>query len=116
MKNFEKFNIKERVLAFQKICMPYATCIGCKFCGKHLDQLECFSHWLDLEAEEEKPLPCPFCGSECGVLERGMVYCMNVNNACGYKVWREGLSPDDMVKEHNRVAKAVMGTKAGGAE
>ena len=69
MTNWEKYNsTNDRVMAFRRYCAD----IGCANCGikpyaeaKHTTCVDrCILKWLALEAEEEQPIPCPFCGGE----------------------------------------------------
>ena len=67
MTNEEKYKTpEERQEAFNAFCDQYNTCKDC-----HLFTIirrggrdGCAFNWLALEAEEEKPLPCPFCGGD----------------------------------------------------
>ena len=68
MTNGEKYrSIDDRVTAFRRYCAD----IGCPNCcikpyaeAKHNMCVDrCILKWLALEAEEDKPLTCPFCGS-----------------------------------------------------
>ena len=63
--NSEKFKtVEERTIEFNKFCN--GKCKGCKILAAKKDQptLNCTCVWLEMEADEEKLLPCPFCGSE----------------------------------------------------
>jgi len=64
MKNSEKYKtVEERASAFKRFCDDMhkkhisGPCPSCPAFGN-----QCAFRWLDLEAEEEKPQPCPFCG------------------------------------------------------
>lgn len=66
MKNSEKYKtVEERASAFKRFCDDMhkkhisGPCPSCPAFGN-----QCAFRWLDLEAEEEKPLACPFCGGE----------------------------------------------------
>lgn len=80
MTNGEKYVTPEqRAKAFKKWCEEkQKTAIGkvakheCSDCPLDMHTPCCFFFWLDLEAEEDKILPCPFCGSKCEVSEDGM--------------------------------------------
>ena len=64
MTNEEKYKTpEERNEAFSRFCGGANGCSPCPL-GKTLPT-RCHFSWLALEAEEEKPLPCPFCGGEC---------------------------------------------------
>lgn len=63
--NSEKFKTaEERTKEFNKFCK--GNCINCKVYKVKKDQpiSNCTFVWLGMEADEEKLLPCPFCGSE----------------------------------------------------
>lgn len=63
MTNEEKYKTpEERDEAFHRFCKSVNYCRICPF-GK-VPILRCTFAWLALEAEEEKPLACPFCGGE----------------------------------------------------
>lgn len=89
MKNSEKFkSIQERSDAFRGFCRS-RHCQDCEL-DPTQDNIECAYAWLNLEAEEEKPMPCPFCGGtqleEPYALDRGhkedyTVWCPQ----CGYR-------------------------------
>lgn len=67
MTNEQKFKTpEERNEAFSRFCVGVSGCSVCPL-GKTLPT-RCHFAWLALEAEEEKPLPCPFCGSEAQVV------------------------------------------------
>lgn len=108
MKNFEKYKTaKERHEAFYKFCQG-KTCDRCVLgCNHYKSAISCALEWIDLESEEEKPLPCPFCGKECSSSvcredNCGVVAC----NYCGYRsshtATREGA-----ILNHNRICRAV---------
>lgn len=71
-----------------------------------------FAHWLALEAEEDEPEPCPFCGGMTEVVtdEQGYygVSCIH----CGYTSERYEQSIY-AIAAHNRVARAVETVKKG---
>jgi len=100
MKNFQKFvTAQERAEAFGRYWREFherEILIG--------DILTVFA-WLDLKAEEEKPLPCPFCGYECRCEKLGDVNNVECQNSlCNYQ--SGGLmSKQEAIAAHNRVAK-----------
>lgn len=67
--------------------------------------------WLELEAAEEKPLPCPFCGGECEV-GLGRVFCKTQSCYCSKSFDMN----EKAIAAHNRVARAVMAAKEKEAE
>lgn len=110
MKNREKFwSIKERVTEFRKWCKNHRKLdrsgnIDCKH-----DCWACLMRWPDLEAEEEKLIPCPFCGAETRVEEYiGMDHKPHYRVVCDdcYMQSCAG-SRKDVVEKYNRVARGV---------
>lgn len=79
MTNAEKFmTATERAKAYREYCekVNNPVCVLLPF------------HWLEQEAEEEKPLPCPFCGGESKVYTvNGMYYIKCSNYNCKVSVW-----------------------------
>ena len=60
MTNEQKYKTtEERFNAFYKKCGSCRVTI----CDR-IKVINCFNNWLTLEAEEEKPKPCPFCGGK----------------------------------------------------
>lgn len=114
MKNGEKYaEVKERVARFGRFC-DANDCETCRLGGDDCGLQACGIRWLDLEAEVEKPLPCPFCGGEVFVGSaatytdgdrRVQMKCRDDDN-CGY-CGPMRLSEEDAVAAHNRVAKAA---------
>ena len=111
MKNIEKYRTaKERYTAF---CRFDCGCADCKFgseCSRCIS--ECALRWLDLEAEEEPILPCPYCGgnvvkSEPNSDGRIRLYCQTLG--CGYRA-AFGL-PDEAIAKHNFLSRAAMEAK-----
>lgn len=100
MKNFEKYtSAKERLDAFCDLCNRLGT----------LMEVSGFAQWLDLEVEEDKPMPCPFCGGDVEITDEGTMeehlYC-----GCGYAS-RNACEDYDYIADHNRVCKAVAAYK-----
>lgn len=107
MTNAEKYKTaEERVEAFGKFCA--ATKLK-KQCEDALSCTECQFAWLDMEAEEEKPLPCPSCGNKSVFIvhDKSSPMPWSVKCSCGYSSER---TPDKelTIATHNRVARAVM--------
>lgn len=68
MTNAERYKTAdERLNAHHEMCIHKD---GCNCIGKS----RCLLEWLEKEAEEEKPLPCPFCGAEAILYATGMPY------------------------------------------
>ena len=115
MTNAEKYRTAEaRSKAFTKWCSEkQKTAIGkvakheCSDCPLDEHTPCCFFYWLDFEAEEEKPLPCPFCGckSLVGTDHRGFFLCEC--SECDYHS-QCYTHPYEAIAAHNRVARAVM--------
>lgn len=117
MKNFEKYKTaKDRAIAFDTWCkcITSGTCEGCELKDIHAEcknGLVCPLAWLDLEVEEEKPMPCPFCGGDCFVVhdaEAAFVRCGN--DACLYS-GALAITIDEAIAAHNRLFKAVAAYK-----
>lgn len=107
MKNADKFKTAdERDEAFDRFC-TVKKCNNCEL-GNSRVSINCSFAWLDLEAEEEKPLPCPFCGGETYCSGQA-IQCENEDyiytNVYGYK------NANEIIAAHNRVAKAVKAAK-----
>ena len=117
MLNQDKYNTAdERNDAFNEWCFN-RDCKTCKLKAHNFDGGDgCRFYWLDLEAEEEKPEPCPFCGGEThinlGHLKAGVVHywidC--ISPECMYRS-AHYTDKDTAIAAHNRVARAVMAAK-----
>ncbi len=127
MKNFEKYKtVRERAWMFDRFCEKrldkVAACAKCELQMTHYDARTgsvCPIAWLELEAEEEKPLPCPFCGG------KALVNCGRLLESEGINYWVDCVNPDCMYRSanhtnseeaiaaHNRLAKAAMDAKKG---
>lgn len=111
MKNCEKFKTAdERAKALRVFCNSNKTCKRCPLYDATDDVRNCAFHWLELEAEEEKPESCPFCHGECNVIGdvNHRVKCMS----CNYESIMDS-DRDKVVAAHNRVARAVKSAKEG---
>ena len=99
MTNEQKFtNAEERNAAYRAYITDFTKPI--------IGQFE----WLALEAEEEKPEPCPFCGGECRtVVNQYEDHVVGCDNCCYCS--REFNSDSEAISAHNRVARAVMAAK-----
>lgn len=105
MTNGEKYRtVKERYYAFRQ---TFGTkCEDCQYlplCS--CDLSECIVRWLDLEAEVEKILPCPYCGGTTEIAGDGtyQVVCMKCMYASAMRA-----DMDWCIADHNRVARDVM--------
>ena len=114
MTNAEKYlTADERAKAFSLYCngQDISRCPDDRRIACVHRCVECALRWLDMEAKEEKPLPCPFCGSNTVVtsyvtvrhVDNHLVECTN----CQYRS-EEKFDRDCAIAAHNRVARAVM--------
>lgn len=117
MKNFEKYKTAEgRVNAFSEWCADRQcnSCVFSRMCGgcdERTVGIDVMAHWLDLEAEEEKPLPCPFCGSQGVYLHKSVnnFWYAECNSCCAKSA--QNVSKERAIANYNRVAKAVADAK-----
>lgn len=75
--------------------------------------LGCMAHWLALEVEDGKPMPCPFCGSAVSQRHdymREASWCQCENPECGY-ISGERPTESEAVAAHDRVCRAVKAYK-----
>lgn len=111
MKNSEKYKSAEaREKAFLSHCKYRPECNGCEIRARRNNSPGgCAFAWLDLEAKEEKPLPCPYCGytimsvGECGEEQR-CVMCAD----CGYRSQRCN-TKDAAIARHNDLCRKLKG-------
>ena len=111
MTNEQKYKtVEERNHAFSEWCFN-RDCESCKLQEHNFDGGDgCRFYWLALEAEEEKPEPCPFCGGECRtVVNQYEDHVVGCDNCCYCS--REFNSDSEAIAAHNRVARAVMDEK-----
>lgn len=100
MKNFEKYKTKnERMDAFEKYCETHSEWFRAPSCA--------FA-WLDLEVEEEKPMPCPYCGSEVGLVKTPDNFWQTICHACCAKSMMHA-NKEVVVRTHNRMCNAFAG-------
>ena len=107
MTNAQKYKtVDERVDAFAAFCEKQQTCEKCLTISRRCPGPECAFRWLALEVEEEKPLPCPFCGGEAHVIDCIDPYpCMYVQcSKCGVRTKRYN-SRSEAVAAWNRRVK-----------
>lgn len=116
MTNGEKYKTaKERLIAFESWCkcITCGSCEGCELKDIHIEcknGLVCPLLWPYLEAEEEKPMNCPFCGAntevvidECGCYVVSCTHCEYGSPAYN--------KDEFAISAHNRVCKAVAAYK-----
>ena len=112
--NEERFRTpEERVKAFREFLR--------KRCGRGICEKECevrdlcaslgydgkFAGWLTLEAEAEKPDPCPFCGNKYLAITKDGNNLWSVScTACLYES-RHHENRDTAISAHNRFARAA---------
>ena len=100
MTNEQKFtNAEERNAAYRAYITDFTRPI--------IGQFE----WLALEAEEEKPEPCFFCGNKYLAITKDGNNLWSVScTACLYES-RHHADRDTAISAHNRMARAVMAAK-----
>ena len=106
MTNAEKFKTaEEREKAFGKWCE--SNKIFYSYCDATGAVKYGFNHfaWLDLETEEEKPLPCMICGRAVDIHKIGDWHTRSqVQCTCGYRgAWCDSM--DEAIALHNRMAR-----------
>ena len=108
MLNQDKYKTpEERENAFNEWCFN----MDCKTCRLKAHDFECRFYWLALEAEEEKPEPCFFCGNKYLAITKDRNNRWSVScTACLYES-RHHADRDTAISAHNRVARVVMATK-----
>jgi len=107
MRNEEKYNTpKERICAFNKFCNQYNTCKDCHLFMiiRPVGRDVCAFKWLELEAKNESPEPCPFCGKETKVIHISYDNCFAVKcyKGCGY-ISAHTCSENGAVANHNKL-------------
>lgn len=130
MKNFQKYKQEDRAKAFYDWCgkRRCGSCpLGMLITDGYVGIAECAYRWLDMVAEHEEPLPCPFCGSECRAVDGSKIapdkhgvrpYSYVKCESCGYMSIvtddydKSGIV--DIIAKHNRVARAVQERKKEG--
>lgn len=108
MKNFEKYkNPNDLIKAFfENRSMSSIT----------VSIVQEFAAWREMEAVEEKILPCLFCGGRTYVNEGENGYgdkLYSVNCACGYRTKENYRSRESAVSEHNRIYMAAIAQNEG---
>lgn len=104
MTNAEKYKTaEERARAFEFTCFKTRQMNQCE---DALSCTECKFAWLDLEAEDEKQLPCPFCGGTDLVIRDVGGYELECQG-CGFHT-PSYMVLEQLISEYQRVARAVM--------
>lgn len=111
MINGEKYKTAdERNAALDKFCKRHGRyCLSCPICHYDGEDSECdMFKWLELEADEDNPMNCPFCGGETQVVRVfGGAYSIHcLGKGCGYASGQEA-NQTETIAAHNRVCKAV---------
>ena len=112
---------EERVKAFGEFCKNefcnQCNHLDCKLHKQGSAILHCYDGWLALEAEEEKPENCPFCGKNfVSVINhkahpnKCAVECYNREDDCCYRGPFKSTEAE-AIAAHNRVARAVRAAK-----
>lgn len=110
MKNSEKYRTAdERALAFDNFCNGRTPCDKCKLNNSvAAKRLGCAYAWLDLEAEAEMPMDCPFCGETCFINTHSEGHEVRCSNRHCY-VGKTFESKKEAIAAHNRICRAVKG-------
>lgn len=106
MTNEQKFKTpEERHEAFRRFCREHNNCDkGCNNCPVYSMRGGCRFAWLTLEAEEEKPLPCPLCGGEAVAVQPWLTGGASVMcKKCGTFIWAP--TQAEAIATWNRSAK-----------
>ena len=106
MKNFEKYKTAlERSKALHAFCGKN-TCDKCALGNLNRNVIDCQFAWLDLEAEKDEPMGCPFCGAstevvidECGCYSISCIHCEYGSPAYNEEKYA--------IAAHNRICRAV---------
>ena len=112
MLNQDKYKTpEERNHAFSEWCFS-RYCKSCKLRAHNFDGGDgCRFYWLALEAEEEKPEPCFYCGNKYLAITKDGNNLWSVScTACLYES-RHHADRDTAIAKHNRVARAVRAEK-----
>ena len=107
MTNAERFKTaEERAKAFNKFCIG-KKCCSCELSTNvHVTISDCAFRWLDLDAEDEKPLPCPFCGGTDIVMQDVGGFELACQG-CGFHT-PAYMEKEKLISEYQRVARAVI--------
>ena len=114
MTNEQKYKTpKERTYAFNEWCFN-RDCESCKLRSHNsFGGVGCRFYWLALEAEEEKPEPCFYCGNKYLAITKDGNNLWSVScTACLYES-RHHENRDTAIAAHNRVCRAVEAVKKG---
>ena len=114
MTNEQKYKTtEERISKFQRFCDKQEGCTKCAAVNDEGTRSSCAFHWLALEAEEEKPEPCFYCGNKYLAITKDGNNLWSVScTACLYES-RHHENRDTAISAHNRVFRAVEAIKKG---
>lgn len=109
MKNFEKFKtVDDRANGYEDFCSNHE----CEYCPLNNTKPDCGQSrgqfaWLDLEADQEQPLPCPCCGNikmeKNGYISPDQRFDISCPS-CGYRSpWEMNL--DAAIARHNKLCR-----------
>ena len=116
MTNEQKYKTpEERIKAFDEFCNRNGCLKKCAALGnrdpRKITMFGCMAYWLALEAEDERPEPCPFCGNKYLAITKDGNNLWSVScTACLYESLHH-MNRDTVIAAHNRVARAVMAAK-----
>ena len=104
MTNEEKYKTpSERRTAFKAFCKCCKVCADRHIKPHDLPNIDnCVFDWLALEAEEEKPLPCPCCGAEAKII-CGTDWAQVVCQSCELTTEMESTKAEAMAVWNRRV-------------
>ena len=111
MTNEQKYKTpEERIRAFGGFCSKHFRCIDCPFYSLRDKPSWCVLKWLALEAEEEKPLPCPYCHKETMPIHIHSDNCFAVKccMGCGYTS-AHTCTEHGAIHNHNELCRKVKG-------
>ena len=109
MKNFEKYKTAlERSEALRAFCWKN-TCDKCALGNLSRNVIDRQFAWLDLEAEKDETMDCPYCGGNIigtSRTARGVsLLCSCGYASCKYDTLQEA------IEAHNRICRAVAAYK-----
>ena len=109
MKNFEKYKTAlERSEALRAFCCKN-TCDKCSLGNLSRNVIDCQFAWLDLEAEKDEPMDCPYCGGHI-LGTSGTARSVGLLCSCGYASCKYDTLQEAVVA-HNRICRAVAAYK-----
>lgn len=113
MINGEKYKTaKERDVAWLDYCAKFEVCEGCPLLDRQDNgDGKCQFLWLELDAEEEKPMPCPFCEMNTVEFVHSKTGRVLSCSFCGYSTGDSCNTDAEAIAAHNRVCKAVAAYK-----